>query len=154
MEALNIAVQSWNASLSAIRNISGVTWSLNFDPLPQAIYDRHAENNALGLTERDGKPLLIILLTASWSDAQDDEAVAVAVKSLIESIQEDVDDLCALDPYLYLNYAAQWQDPIASYGRASDEKLVAVQKKYDPHRVFTDRVPGGFKLSRQQLKDH
>lgn len=61
-----------------------------------------------------------------------------------------VDELGALDPYVYLNYAAKWQDPIMSYGTESVDRLAMVQESYDPHRIFTDRVPGGFKLPRHQ----
>lgn len=125
-------------------------WSLNFDPLPEALYARHAESNALGLAHRDGKPLTIILLTASWSEETDDETVALAVKALLKSIEEGLDELGALDPYVYLNYAAKWQDPIMSYGTESVDRLAMVQESYDPHRIFTDRVPGGFKLPRHQ----
>jgi hypothetical protein len=50
------------------------------------------------------------------------------------------------DPYLYLNYAASWQDPINSYGPASVANLQAVSRKYDPSGVFQKQVPGGFKL--------
>ncbi|KAF5125082.1 Bifunctional solanapyrone synthase [Metarhizium anisopliae] len=52
-----------------------------------------------------------------------------------------------LDPFIYINYAAQWQNPIASYGPASVDKLLETQRKYDPRRVFTRTVPGGFKLA-------
>ncbi|KAK1086311.1 hypothetical protein LTR48_003687, partial [Friedmanniomyces endolithicus] len=48
--------------------------------------------------------------------------------------------------YLYLNYAAPWQKPIAGYGAANVANLMAVSRKYDPLQVFQKQVPGGFKL--------
>lgn len=128
--------------------MSGIVFSLNFDPLPPAIYARHSETNALGLTQRNGKPLTVVLLTASWSETTDDETVSLAVETVLKSIEEGVDEFGALDPYVYLNYAAKWQDPIASYGAASLHRLAMVQERFDPYRIFTDRVPGGFKLAR------
>ena len=52
----------------------------------------------------------------------------------------------AYNTYLYLNYAASFQDPIAGYGNASVSMLQAVSKKYDPDQLFQKQVPGGFKL--------
>lgn len=49
-------------------------------------------------------------------------------------------------PWLYLNYAAQDQDPIASYGADSVERLKAASRKFDPQGLFQRNVPGGFKL--------
>ncbi|KAI9746929.1 MAG: hypothetical protein M1835_002318, partial [Candelina submexicana] len=52
----------------------------------------------------------------------------------------------ALNNFQYLNYADTKQNPIAGYGQANVDKLVAASKKYDPAQVFQKLVPGGFKL--------
>lgn len=51
-----------------------------------------------------------------------------------------------LNFYRYLNYAWDDQDPIASYGRESVQKLQLAKKRYDPDGVFTHLVRGGFKI--------
>ena len=50
--------------------------------------------------------------------------------------------------FIYLNYALQSQDPIASYGEESVARLRAVSSRYDPQGVFQRLCPGGFKLWR------
>ena len=50
--------------------------------------------------------------------------------------------------YLYLNYAAPSQDPIAGYGNVNLAALRRVSRIYDPDQVFQNLVPGGYKLYR------
>ena len=48
--------------------------------------------------------------------------------------------------YIYLNYAANWEDPIAGYGEVVKSRLQEVSRKFDPEGVFQRMCPGGFKL--------
>ena len=50
----------------------------------------------------------------------------------------------ALD-FVYMNDAADDQDPFAALPPANLERLKKIQNQYDPDLVFTDLV-GGFKL--------
>ncbi|KAI5866715.1 hypothetical protein GGS23DRAFT_602967 [Durotheca rogersii] len=144
--AINATVLAWNASVASVRSIPGIVWAVGMDPLPALLYARHASSNALGLANRDGRALIIVNLNMVWTDAVNDDAVDKAARALVAAIQRDVGKLNALDPFLYANYAASWQRPLESYGEASVEKLRRVQRAYDPGRVFTDLVPGGFKI--------
>lgn len=146
VEALTATVGAWNASVSSIQDIPGIVWALAMDPLPPAMYTRHAEANALGLTGRQGKSLIIINLRVTWNNADDDARVHSEVKQLIATMEHEVGSLAALDPFVYLNYAAPWQKPISSYGQASVERLTRIRGEYDPQRMFTNTVPGGFKI--------
>ncbi|KAI0903205.1 FAD-binding domain-containing protein [Ustulina deusta] len=145
-EAINATVRAWNESLTIIRDIADIAWALSLEPLPPSIYARHAGENTLGLEDRHNKPLMVVLLSVTWSDLEDDNRVTSEMKSLISTIELDVGRLDALDPYIYLNYAAAWQDPIRSYGRSNLDRLAKVRIAYDPGNVFVDYVPGGFKI--------
>ncbi|KAK8925543.1 Bifunctional solanapyrone synthase [Metarhizium anisopliae] len=103
--------------------------------------------NALGLANRGDKSLIMVMATATWSNAADDEAVNMAMKKLIATTEHNVGRMGKPDPFIYINYAAEWQNPIASYGPASVDELLETQRNYDPRRVFTRMVPGGFKLA-------
>ncbi len=139
-------MRAWNESLTIIRDIADIAWALSLEPLPPSIYARHAGENTLGLEDRHNKPLMVVLLSVTWSDLEDDNRVTSEMKSLISTIELDVGRLDALDPYIYLNYAAAWQDPIRSYGRSNLDRLAKVRIAYDPGNVFVDYVPGGFKI--------
>jgi hypothetical protein len=69
-----------------------------------------------------------------------------AAKRWVSDVQEISESLGTADPYLYINYAARFQDPLCSYGPKSVEFLKRMARKYDPRGVFQQLVPGGFKI--------
>lgn len=83
---------------------------------------------------------------ASWTDAGDDAAVYAATQALADNIRKAATGLGAYDPFVYLNYADSSQQPIESYGVESIARLRRVQGRFDPGKVFTRQVPGGFKI--------
>lgn len=143
---LRAAYDAFSSSLEGVKDIKGLTWSLSFEPLPPQIYKRDAAGNALGLTDRDGS-LVVCLLSQVWSDDADNERATAASAALVSSIEKSARDLGAYDPFVYLNYAGTWQDPISSYGDESGQQLRQLRDKVDPDGVFTRLVPGGFKIS-------
>lgn len=86
------------------------------------------------------------LLSASWTDKADDAKVERAARELFAGIEDEARKLGVYEPFVYLNYAAAWQDPIASFGSKSVERLKKVRKDVDPKGVFRLNVPGGFKI--------
>ncbi|KAI0382442.1 putative oxidoreductase [Hypomontagnella monticulosa] len=142
---LNTTYISWNKSLAAIQDIPNIIWSISLEPLPPAFYARSALSNAFGLSDRSGS-LVIALLTAMWMNEDDDERIETTARELYTEIEDDAKKSGAYDPFVYLNYAAPWQDPIASYGAKNVERLKRVRKGVDSRGVFTRQVPGGFKI--------
>ncbi|KAL2821471.1 hypothetical protein BJX63DRAFT_378188 [Aspergillus granulosus] len=144
LSILNATYTRWNTSLVSIKTIPGIVWSLSLEPLPPSIFARHANTNSMGLSDAS-QSLVVTQLSASWDDERDDEVVERAARELIEGIEEDAKGLGGYEKYLYLNYAAVWQDPIGSYGRESVERLQRVQGEVDPNGVFR-RAVKGFKI--------
>ncbi|KAI1379216.1 hypothetical protein F4677DRAFT_453256 [Hypoxylon crocopeplum] len=146
--AIKAAYVQWEAGLPSIRDVSNIVWALALEPLPPKIYARHANENALGLADRSGS-LVVALLTVTWTEASDDEAVNDAAKKLMDAIEREAQQLGDLDSFIYLNYADKDQDPIGSYGAASVSRLRAVQERVDPrqeayvHVVCTYLLGGG-----------
>ncbi|KAI0895158.1 putative oxidoreductase [Annulohypoxylon nitens] len=137
---------AFNASLSLLQDVTGIMWAVNLEPLPPHIYTRGgADTNALGLTGRKGS-LVVCLVSPSWSDAAHDEQVYSAARSLMTDIEGRAKKLGVYDPYIYLDYAAPWQDVIKGYGEDSVKRLQELRKKVDPNLVFTRNVKGGFKI--------
>lgn len=81
-----------------------------------------------------------------WTDEADDTKVEKTARKMLVDIETKAKELGEYDPFVYANYAAPWQDPIASYGKESIERLKMVRERVDPRRVFTHRVTGAFKL--------
>ena len=147
-------MQKWvdlaNTTALSLSNVKNLSFSLSFQPLPQAVTSpgfatTDGKGNVLGLSTADGD-LVNVLLTVQWTDSTDDAAIDKATRSLFADAETASRNLGTYHPYLYLNYAAPWQDPIKGYGDASVAFLKQVSRKYDPGQVFQKLVPGGFKL--------
>ncbi|KAK8043985.1 oxidoreductase [Apiospora rasikravindrae] len=146
--ALNVTHSHFHDEfLPTIQSVPDIVVGYTMEPLPPALYAKHTDQNVLGLDNRSGS-LVISLLTVSWTESTDDERVQNAGRALIEAIDKGLKEIGAHDPFVYLNYAAPWQDPIASYGPGNVEKLRKVADEVDPHEVFARQVPGGFKIQR------
>ncbi|TAQ84950.1 hypothetical protein B7494_g6728 [Chlorociboria aeruginascens] len=142
---IKAAYEAWNASLPAVRDVPNLVYALALEPLPPIFYSRHATTNALGLEDRTDS-LIITLVSATWFTPADDALVNATAQSLLDAIKTAAQALGGFDPYIYLNYAGQNQNPIASYGAQSVNQLREVRKTVDPKKVFTYKVPGGYKI--------
>jgi hypothetical protein len=142
--ALKAAYEKWAESYPALVNVTNI-FSLILEPLPPAIYKRHATENALGLDDRT-EPLVIVELFASWTNAADDALVKGTLHALLGAINTSAKELGVLDRYIFANYAYKDQDVMGSYGAASLKKLRQVRKQVDPKGIFTKLVPGGYKI--------
>lgn len=80
-------------------------------------------------------------------DARFDNEVNSAVQKWLTLVQTYIAVHDVGYPFEYLNYAAPFQNPLASYGAHNLQFLKEVSKKYDPDQIFQRLVPGGFKLN-------
>lgn len=137
----------YTTSLSKITSIEGLIGSLTLQPCPASLLQKSAAHggNSLGLTPSDGPPVSILLLT-TWQNKSDDETIFKTMRSTLEKIEALAVAKNTSVPYVFMNYAASFQDPISSYGAENKRKLQNVSKKYDPEGLFQKGVPGGFKL--------
>ncbi|KAF2477622.1 putative oxidoreductase [Lindgomyces ingoldianus] len=127
--------------------IVGLVVTMTFQPLPYSIYSKSAATggNVLGL-DRSRDDLINLLFTLSWQLSTDNGRVNGAMENLESSIVSRAKERGLSNEFVYLNYAAEWQDPIQGYGGANVQFLRSVSKRYDPKGVFQKAVPGGFKL--------
>ncbi|TGO44138.1 hypothetical protein BCON_0593g00010 [Botryotinia convoluta] len=146
-QMINATYNAWNAALPSIQSLSNITWSLSFEPIPVNIPAKSASTgeNVLRVTPGDG-PLIVALLTATWGNIADDTVVSNTAKTMFDTIDAYAKASGFYNDWQYLNYAANWQDPIDGYGAVNKAKLQAASKKYDPLGVFQKGVTGGFKL--------
>lgn len=144
----NLANETIQApGITGIQTVTGLVFSLSFQPLTQTIISKSAQSsgNSLGLDGSEGD-LVNVLLTVQWVLAADDARINAAAKALFEKADAAAKAADTYNSYLYLNYAADYQKPIAIYGAESVGFLRTVGRKYDPGRLFQEQVPGKFKL--------
>lgn len=136
-------------TVPALRNVSGLQWTLALQPQPRIIFKASAEaargGDSLVLDESDGN-IFNVLLTTTWADEKDDLLVESQTCRMFEQFEAEAERLGVTNPYVYLNYAASWQDPISGYGDDNKAFLQDISKKYDPQGLFQKAAPGGFKL--------
>lgn len=140
-------VSIYMSEITPVENITGLLPTLIFQPIPTTMTSHFSKNggNALGISESDG-PLNLINLSTTWSDAADDERIYAVMGSIIERANATAYAQGAGYPYLYMNYAAQQQNVVRSYGEENSECLRETSRKYDPDGVWQNLLPGGFKL--------
>jgi hypothetical protein len=132
----------WNDSIGIVSGVTGLQYSMNFQRIPTYIT---GNTNSLGLSPENG-PLTLFQMSVTWKLASDDALVKNTVQNLIASVKKCTKKAGVFNSFKYLNYAASFQDPLSGYGPASEAKLTAASKKYDPTGVFQIALPGGFKL--------
>jgi hypothetical protein len=141
-------VERWDAIINSTDTIPGLkSWSFTFEPLP-TVYTKYGKKNggnSLGTTPQDGNAM-ILLLSPAWNNTSSDQLVANTARRLIDGANDVAKAMGMLHQFQYLNYAGPGQHPLASYGSRNVASLKAVSRKYDPHGVFQQQVPGGFKL--------
>ncbi|XXH06062.1 hypothetical protein Hte_012507 [Hypoxylon texense] len=147
---LQAATDIYTAAITPLQSCQGLTSSLTFQPYPVSLLEQSIAKggNSLGLNPSDG-PAVSVLLLNYWQEKSDDDRILTVMKDALEGIRaQAVGKGTALD-YVYLNYAAGFQDPIGSYGAENKKRLQEVSKKYDPEGLFQKGVPGGFKLFKE-----
>ncbi|KAI9707823.1 MAG: hypothetical protein M1820_004428 [Bogoriella megaspora] len=144
---LNVSFQIWNASVAQVTNVPGITWSWSFEPIVPAITSKSMPKggNLLNLDPAEG-PLMLCLLSASWSDSTDDALVTGVAAKVLADVEGTSKQFGVYHPFQYLGYAASTQDPLRGYGTENLRFMERVSKIYDRSQTFQYAVPGGFKL--------
>ncbi|KAJ0420276.1 FAD-binding domain-containing protein [Aspergillus carlsbadensis] len=103
--------------------------------------------NVLGL-DRFNETMLNIEFQYNWADGVDDPLFTTLATSARAELNEYARSIGAYNECVYMNYAGGGQNPLAGYGRDNVAFMRRVARRYDPHGVFQELVPGGFKLSK------
>lgn len=121
-----------------------------FQPIPSylAQVGERKGGNVLGLGSSLTKNAVLFLLTLKTKTAADEAVIHARGGVFFATVEEAVKASGNSLPFVYLNYANPSQDPLGSYGAENVAFLRDISAKYDPHGVFQQRVPGGFKISR------
>ncbi len=130
-----------------ILNLTGFCPSISFQiiTVPQLReMDRHG-GNALGISGGTD-PLLLITPSPFWQLRSDDAQVLTSTSNIMSRVRELARERGLDHPFLYMNYASQFQDPLTSYGGKNKARLEEIAGRYDPQRVFQELNPGYFKF--------
>lgn len=120
-----------------------------FQSIP-TIFSKHGTErggNVMGL-DQVNRNVIMLLFNIAVKTADEEATARPLLRSYSEKMQQFAASKDGLVDWQYLNYADSYQNPLASYGPANVEKILAAARKFDPKGIFQTKAPGGFKISR------
>jgi len=102
--------------------------------------------NPLGLSVSEG-PYLLANSAMMWSDPTDDQSILQINSNIRKRSIAVAQSMGLAEEYIYMNYASEFEDVIASYGAQNKARLQQIAAKYDPTGVYQTLQPGYFKLN-------
>lgn len=91
-------------------------------------------------------PYFWVVENLSWQDAKDDAAARGFAEAVTADIEAALEAKGVAGGYLYLNDAGKGQRIFQTYPAANLASLKAVRTKYDPLRIYTNLLVGGWKV--------
>lgn len=144
---LEFWTETWAAEMNQIADVKGLKAQVAIQYITQNVTDRMSRNggNALGLAGKG--PFLMFNAEPAWLENSDSPRVFAALQTIFDKTKAEAERLNLHHPYIYLNYASQYQDAFGAFDRETKEVLIAVSNKYDPDGVFQHLRGAGFKLN-------
>lgn len=117
------------------------------------ILNRNMAEKCAGLPQNVPlEPALWIEESLTWGGKGEfDDEVEAWARSVNVEIERRLKEIDGVNRYIYLNDADKGQKVFESYGSENVERLKKVRDKYDPAKVFTDLMPGGWKVDHAEL---
>lgn len=95
----------------------------------------------------NSEPFFQVEVATTWAEEGDSEKVRAFVGDVERQVQEKIKPMGGLRDYKYLNDADVTQDVFAGYPESNVRRMQGIRDRYDPERVFTDLMKGGFKVA-------
>ncbi|KAL3439534.1 hypothetical protein BDV09DRAFT_182111 [Aspergillus tetrazonus] len=144
--------QRWSFGTTTIKNDlptllaarADLDWTIAMQPLLPS-WAAKGDANVLGVREETDYALVILSFSVYWQKAGDDQHVYATIRETIERIEAATAANGTGHRSRYLNYCAQWQQPLEGYGEGNLRFLTEVSRKHDPDGLFQRGCTGGFK---------
>ncbi|KAF7535578.1 hypothetical protein G7054_g5240 [Neopestalotiopsis clavispora] len=120
-----------------------------FQSIPTLIAQNGVERggNVLGL-DRETEPVVMLLFTLAVNGVEQQAVAQEQMRKFGEATMDYARSIGAAAEWEYINYAYDYQNPLATYGAENVAKIQAAAAKYDPEGVFQTRAPGGYKITK------
>ena len=84
-------------------------------------------------------------------DRDDDAAIDAFLAEADAKIGQKLREVDGISDFIFLNDADKGQKVFESYGSSNLRRLQEIRNRYDPNRVYTDLMPGGFKVAHAHI---
>lgn len=156
-EALKIVIDDYFALIfDCLSDVE--MWFAGLSPIPVSERFINASTGTNGHGLPDGDPMGAPVENYFWIEFalsyNNDPANEAFITAFLDQVNTAVLGHLAdaglsdqLSSFIYLNDADQGQDVFGGYPKENVKKLQEIREKYDPKRVFTDLMPGGWKVA-------
>lgn len=138
----------FNAANSELAGITGLTTSITFQPVTKGFIENgrsRGGSNPQGV-DSNRAPYFWIVQNLSWQSANDDNALRSFAKAIMAKIEGAITARSVAGGYLYMNDAGDGQPVFQSYPCENLKRLKEIRTKYDPLRIYTNLLTGGWKV--------
>ncbi|XP_014552207.1 hypothetical protein COCVIDRAFT_110852 [Bipolaris victoriae FI3] len=152
-EAIQIIHDTFTSLVySDLARIPNLQASVTFQPITKDFLAHSAKNggNPQGI-DVDEAPYFWVVENFTWGAAEDDGVVYAAADRITVSINSLLREKSLAARYLYMNDAGKGQPVFESYPAANLLRLQSIRAKYDPLRIYTDLMPGGWKVAHANI---
>lgn len=153
MEAMAAVYDTFfDETATQLANVTGAMVTLAMMPISELYITANRGDSQMGDPMGiDASKAPYVWMEQLWLYANDADTpyintVMADVNAKIDAALATVGDV--VSPYLYLNDADGDQDVFAGYGQDNVRIMQAIRSKYDPGNVYTDQMPGGFKVAK------
>ncbi|KAF4871836.1 Bifunctional solanapyrone synthase [Colletotrichum siamense] len=141
----DVFLDMMKTQISGVTNVIG---SLAFVPVTEHFLSVSTANGGdpMDVDATQGTYILVEE-TVVWSEASDDAKIDQFLADFDTNVTSQINALGdVMSPFLYLNYAGAGQPVFQGYAGDNLQKMKDIRAKYDPDLIFTNLMPGGWKV--------
>lgn len=145
-EAMSIVHDTYFAAVQKqLSNVTDFFTGLAYNPMTKTLFK--ATNTFPGALQGiDEVPAFWVEESGTWGNEADDGLIDEFFHTVNAEILEKLEAANATAKFHYLNDADKGQPVFQSYPAGNLRRLKEIRAKYDPEKVFTNLMPGGFKV--------
>ncbi|KAL3418745.1 FAD binding domain-containing protein [Phlyctema vagabunda] len=145
-EAIEIVHDTFRDAIPQVSNLTDFFAGLAWNAITTEF--NRASNQGVGCPQGvEEIPLYWVEQALTWGDAADSPTIDAWLHAVGANITAQLEAVGASHPYIYLNDADPDQKVFEGYPADNVKRLQSIRDKYDPQRIFTDLMPGGFKVA-------
>lgn len=149
-EAMELVHDTWfDAAKLRLSNVTNFLGSIAMMPITERFISAGGPG-PMGI-DASKAPYIWIEESLMWSSPADDKTIDAFLAEVNKDINAKLDAKGLRAPYLYLNDAYEGQDVFERYPKVNLAMMKAIRAKYDPQRILTDLMPGGWKVDHASL---
>ncbi|GME49379.1 putative FAD binding domain protein [Neofusicoccum parvum] len=149
-EAMEIVHDTWfETAKLRLSNVTNFLGSMALMPITERFISAGGRD-PMGI-DASQAPYIWVEESLMWSNPADDKTIDTFLADVNKDINAKLDAKGLRAPYLYLNDAYQGQQVFERYPKVNLAIMKGIRAKYDPQRVLTDLMPGGWKVEHASI---